>query len=136
MVDAFNAQNGKGPPITPISDHASNTSLQHRNLCQNLDNVFASASRPVCATTPSLTNNPKVILLDRYNEELAKGYVLMDAIKDICHGVGVGERKVYVEEVMKPDARLFDAPQGDQFTFADLVLGGYLIWLDCWLKYV
>ena len=125
MVDAFNAQNGKGPPITPISDHASNITLQHRNLCQNLDNVFAFASRPVCVTTPSLINNPKVILLDRYNEELAKGYVVTDATKDICHSkrVGVGERKIYMEEVMKPDARLFDAPQGGQFTFVDLVLG-------------
>ena len=57
-------------------------------------------------TTP--TENPKVILLDRFGKELANGHVVTDATTKVCHfrNVGLGAKKVYINEVIDPNARL------------------------------
>ena len=40
-----------------------------------------------------------------------------------------GEKKVYVERILDPEACLWDAPQDGPETLAGYVDGGFLIWL-------
>ena len=67
---------------------------------------------------------------------LANGYIVIDATTRLCHGRRVcnGEKRVYVERVLDPEARLWDAPQDGHDTLASYVDGGFLIWLECWFK--
>ncbi|KAM7470229.1 hypothetical protein LguiA_008412 [Lonicera macranthoides] len=122
------------PPVvnnTPLNEFSSNST--NHPLSQNINNVFAPMG------VSHYTDKP-VILLDKFGKELAKGYVVMDQTAGVCHfkKVGIGEKKIWVEEVMEPDARLWDPPQGegDYNTLAGYAHGGYVIWLECWLKYV
>ena len=66
------------------------------------------------------------------------GYEVTDATSKICHSkeVGKNEKKVYIEQVFMPDARLWGAPQDGHHTLAGFVEGGYVIWAECWLDYV
>ncbi|KAM7516831.1 hypothetical protein LguiA_006414 [Lonicera macranthoides] len=127
------------PPttITPNIDLGS-CSMHCLSISQHVDNLFSTVgmSHPSSSSTP--TNNPPVILCDKFSKELANGSIVTDATAGICHfkQVGKGERKVYVEEVFDPDANLWDPPQGGHDTFAGFVQGGFLIWLDCWLNYI
>ena len=63
---------------------------------------------------------------------------MTNATAGLCHGRHVcnGEKKVYVERVLDPETRLRDAPQDGHETLASYVDGGFLIWLECWLKNV
>ena len=63
---------------------------------------------------------------------------MTDATTGLCHGRRVcnGEKKVYVERVLNPEARLWDTSQDDHETLASYTDGGFLIWLECWLKNV
>ena len=119
--------------VTPRSEFASNSVYRPCNLSQNLDNVFSPS--PVDRTPSS--DKPPVILLDREMRELAKGYVVTDASAGICHGkkVGLGEKKVYIDEVMEPDAPLW-FPQDGNHTLFVYAAGGYMILFDSWLKYI
>ncbi|KAM7469818.1 hypothetical protein LguiA_008001 [Lonicera macranthoides] len=118
---------------TPRSEFASNSVHRSCNLVQNLDNVFT----PSPVERPNSSDKPSVILIDRENKELAKGYVVTDATAGICHGrkVGIGEKKVYIDEVLEPDAPLW-FPQDGNDTFSAYVAGGYIIWFEPWLKYI
>ncbi|KAJ6824276.1 uncharacterized protein M6B38_102835 [Iris pallida] len=121
-----------------VSDPGSSSVPRSLHLSQNIDTIFATGgiSHSSCPAPP--TRNPQVILCDKFGKKLAKGYVVTDATSNMCHfkKVGYGEKKVYVKEVIDPDAPLFDPPQRGNHTFAGLVDGGFLIWLDCWLEYV
>ena len=48
----------------------------------------------------------------------------------------MGEKKVYIEQVIEPDARLWDPPQGGYDTLAGFIQGRFMICLECWLKIV
>lgn len=89
-------------------------------------------------SSPNPSDKPPVILLGKYYKESAKGHVVTDASASICHEKQVCscEKKVWVEEVMVPDAILWDAPQDGHHTLSAYVSGGYLVWLDSLLKYV
>ncbi|KAM7477609.1 hypothetical protein LguiA_025822 [Lonicera macranthoides] len=56
----------------------------------------------------------------------------MDQTAGVCHfkKVGIGEKKIWVEEVMELDARLWDPPQGegDYNTLASYAQGGYILY--------
>lgn len=56
----------------------------------------------------------------------------------ICHfkNVGDDEKKVYIEEVIDPDAHLWDPLQGGYDTLAGFIQGGYLIWIERMILYV
>ena len=78
-----------------------------------MNNVFATTSishSPHSISIP--TDKSLVILLDKFGKELAKGYVVTDAATNVYHfkQVGIGEKKVYVEQVLDLNARLWDAP--------------------------
>lgn len=119
---------------TPVRELGSTSSGGPSHLSRSVFGTMV-ASHP---RTPTCTDKPLVILLDKFGKQLAKGYVVTDAIAGVCHfkKVGIGEKKVYVEEVIEPDARLWDPPQGGHDTLAGYVQGGFLIWLECWLKYI
>ena len=133
--------NVSSPPLvnTPLSDIGSYSVNRPTNLAQNLNNIFATTGIPH-SPHPMPTSNDKsqCILCDKFGKELANGYVVTDATANICHGkqVGMGEKKVYIEQVIEPDARLWDPPQGGYDTLAGFVQGGFVIWLECWLKIV
>ncbi|KAL5727087.1 hypothetical protein ACHQM5_000319 [Ranunculus cassubicifolius] len=83
--------------------------------------------------SPKVTSSPqKVTLLDRKGEPVAKGYIVTDGTSGICHGRKVisGEKKVFVEDVLDPDAHIYDGPQNGEYTLEALVEGGFLIWLE------
>ncbi|KAM7468868.1 hypothetical protein LguiA_007051 [Lonicera macranthoides] len=139
LLQSFmNSAKESSPPVvgTPRSDLGSNSVHHPPNIIQNLDNCFDGASRPLSSPNPS--NKPSVILLDKYYKELAVGHVVTDASARICHGKEVSpcEKKVWIEEVIEPDAALWDAPQDGHHTLSAYVSGGYLVWLDSLLKYL
>ena len=63
---------------------------------------------------------------------------MIDATAKVCHfkQVGICEKKVYIEQVIEPNAHLWDPPQGGHDTLAGFVQGGFVIWLESWLKNV
>lgn len=143
MISFFSkGSNMNTPPLvsTPPSDLGSNSVNRPIHLSQNLNHVFTTMNVPNSPhSIPTTTDNPPVILLDKFRKELAKGYVVTDgAHANTCHfkQVGLGEKKVYIEEVIDPNARLWDPPQGGHETLAGFVQGGYVIWLESWLKHV
>lgn len=124
---------------TPSSDIGSYSVHRPTQLAQNLNDVFTTMGvlhSPHSMSTPN--DKPPVVICDKFGKELAKGYVVTDDTGKKCHfkPVGKGEKKVYIEDVFEPDAPLWDPPQGGHETLADFVQGGYVIWMDCWLKYV
>ena len=138
------------PTLTPQSELGSN-SIHCPNLAQNLDNIFATLGKDKPTGTenarnivsqpqskPTYNENVPVIICDKFGKDLAKGYIVTDATAGLCHGRRVcnSEKKVYVERVLDPEARLWDAPQDGHETLAGFVDGGFLIWLECWLKNV
>ncbi|KAM7471857.1 hypothetical protein LguiA_010040 [Lonicera macranthoides] len=117
---------------SPVRELGSSSGPSH--LSHSVFGTMVASHPP----TPTHTDKPLVILLDKFGKQLAKGYVVTDAIAGVCHfkKVGIGEKKVYVEEVIEPDAHLWDPPQGGHDTLAGYVQGGFLIWLEYWLKYI
>lgn len=77
----------------------------------------------------------KVTLLSRDKREVAKGFV--DDSVNMCHGreVSPGEKRVYIEEIMDPEAAVYDGPQDGNMTLNGWLRGGYIIWLAGRLKY-
>ncbi|KAM7481751.1 hypothetical protein LguiB_006334 [Lonicera macranthoides] len=142
--------------ISHVNSRLDNFQGMIRSVLSKLSNVNESAA-PLAVSTPAAVsdlcsntvglsgpNSPErpdlipVILLDKFGKELANGYVVTDATSGVCHlkKVGLGEKKVYVEKVLEPNAPVWDPPQWGHDTLAGFARGGYLIWLDCWLKYV
>lgn len=113
----------------PRSEYASNSIHRPCSLNNNVDNVFP----PSPVSMPSSHDKPQVILIDAQRKEVAKGYIVTDSTAQICHGrlIGIGEKKVHIDEVLEPDAPLI-YPQGE--TFSSYVAGGYLMWFEAWLK--
>ena len=109
---------------TPRTELGSNSAQRHSPATpQNLTPAFGSLEQP------------RVTLLDKFGTEVAKGSV--DVGATICHGrilVG-GERIVYIDEVLVPDAAVYDGPQDGNATLNAWVEGGYIAWLDRRLKY-
>jgi hypothetical protein len=82
---------------TPISDKGSNSAQQRRvDPMQTLDEDQPSSSDDEL--------NPVVVLINRKNRPIAKGLLVTDDHKRICHGrtVAPNERKVYVQQVIDP----------------------------------
>ncbi|KAL9170300.1 hypothetical protein ABFS82_04G136200 [Erythranthe guttata] len=79
--------------------------------------------------------NPRVYLCDKFGRKIAGGYVVTDDTSGVCHFkiVGPEEKKVYIEEVLDPNARVWDPPQGGYDTLAGFVQGGFIIWFQSWL---
>ena len=127
------------PPIalTPRSELGSNSARCPSNLAQNLENIFTTVGASPSQSMPTRINNTPVILCNKFGKELAKGYLVMDATAGICHFKpgAKGDKKVYIKEVLEPEAQLWDAPQDGHNTFAGFVDGGFLTWPECWLKY-
>lgn len=145
-----NGKESSPPALTPRSELGSN-SIHSPNLVQNLDNIFTSLGKDIPTDTENALNvasqsqskstytkNVPVVICDKFGKDLANGYIVTDATAGLCHGRRVcnGEKKVYVERVLDPEARLWDAPQDGHETLASYVDGGFLIWLECWLKNV
>ncbi|KAL7090715.1 hypothetical protein ACP275_12G058600 [Erythranthe tilingii] len=87
--------------------------------------------------TNTRAENPRVYLCDKFGKKIAMGHVVTDGTSKTCHfkNVGSDEKKIYIEEVIDPNARLWDPPQGGYDTLAGFVQGGYVIWLENWLAY-
>ncbi|KAJ6835423.1 uncharacterized protein M6B38_332250 [Iris pallida] len=68
-----------------------------------------------------------VVLLGREREDVAKGFI---ASLTTCHGREMqdGETIVYVSEVIKPGAPVYDGPQNGISFLYEIADGGYLIW--------
>lgn len=114
------------PPHPAVNTPHDGSTSPHRS-------PFESTSARV-----ELSKKPRVTLLDRDGNEVAKGYVVTDPMhKDICHGRRVlrGETKINIEEVLKGDALVYDGPQDGNKTLHGFVAGGWLIWADGRLKY-
>ncbi|KAL7104165.1 hypothetical protein ACP275_08G227100 [Erythranthe tilingii] len=58
--------------------------------------------------------NPRVYLCDKFGRKIARGYVVTNDTSGVCHFkiVGPEEKKVYIEEVLDPNARVWYPPQG------------------------
>ena len=145
-----NGKESSPPALTPRSELGSN-SIHSPNLVQNLDKIFTSLGKDIPTNTENALNvasqfqskstytkNVTVVICDKFGKDLANGYIVTDATVGLCHGRRVcnGEKKVYVERVLDPEARLWDAPQDGHETLASYVDDGFLIWLECWLKNV
>ncbi|KAM7528312.1 hypothetical protein LguiB_031722 [Lonicera macranthoides] len=124
---------------TATSDHRIISDHLHPNLAQNMENICAAVGASQ-SSHPMNTHvdKPQVIVCDKFGKHLAKGYLVTDETAGTCYfkKVAKEEKKVYIDEVFDPDARLWDAPQGGHDTLAGYVDGGFLIWLGCWLNYV
>ena len=60
---------------------------------------------------------------------------MTNATAKVCHfrNVVSGKNKVYINEVIDPNAHLWE-PQGGHNTLAGFIQGGFVIWLECWLR--
>lgn len=117
---------GTTPPETEVGSNSDCRQAQ-RGLKDMFDSVNPSHGM--------LGSSPKVTLLDRNGIEVAKGYVMTETA-GICHGrkVLIGEKKVYIEEVLVGDALVYDGPQ-DGIRYLDgFSAGGPLIWLESRMK--
>lgn len=95
----------------PLSECASTSTQSASLLPQNVDNYFnAMGVYDPPHSRATSTNNPSVMLVDMFGNELAKGHVVTNYMAKVCHSiqVGIGEKKVYVEEMFEPDARSWD----------------------------
>ncbi|KAF9610503.1 hypothetical protein IFM89_022746 [Coptis chinensis] len=75
-------------------------------------NMFEFANPPVNPPAKTLSPPLKVILLGRDGVPVGRGYV-MTTTANICHGRGIlgGEKKIYIQEVLLPNAPIYDGPQ-------------------------
>mgnify|MGYP006900065977 CR=1 FL=1 len=124
---------------TPLCDLGSNSEHHPIHPLQNLNNDLGMndiSNSP--RSTPAPTERPPVIIHDISGKVLANGYVVTDFTSKVCHSknVEVGEKKVYIEQVIEPDAPLWDPPQDGFFTLVGFVQGGFVIWTKRWLTYV
>lgn len=92
---------------------------------QNLMNMFESVNPPVNLTAETLSLPLKVTLLCRDGVPVAKGYV-MTTTANVCHGRDVlrGEKKIYIQEVLVPNAPIYDGPQFGCLDLVILLKGG------------
>ncbi|KAJ6811530.1 uncharacterized protein M6B38_153125 [Iris pallida] len=84
---------------------------------------------------PTSGGKTNVVLRGRGREDVAKGFL---ASHTICHGREVqdDEKIVYVSEVIKPEASVYDGPQNGISLLCELVDGGYIIWGGGRIRYL
>lgn len=111
------------------------TPVDTSNNEQNLNNSISSKSAPLDKVTVSPTGGKQsVTILGPGSVEVARGHI---GTQKMCHGRKVveGEQVVWVEDVLDPDASLFDAPQNGHYKLSELVDGGFVIWPEYRLRY-
>jgi len=118
-----------GNVTTPRPEDASNT---EQNLNSPVPNKSALLDK-VTLTSTREKQSVKLLAPD-LTKVVAKGHL---GTQKICHGRKVveGEQVVWVEEVLDPEALLFDAPQNGHYTLSELVEGGFVIWPEYRLRY-
>jgi hypothetical protein len=132
--------NGMPNSQLPRVDTTSGTDVGSNSVrCptqQNLMNMFESVNPPVNPPAETLSPPLKVTLLGRDGVPVARGYV-MTTTANVCHGRDVlrGEKKIYIQEVLVPNAPIYDGPQFGCSDLSDFVEGGPLIWLESRLQY-
>ncbi|KAJ6821905.1 signal recognition particle 54 kDa protein 2 [Iris pallida] len=84
---------------------------------------------------PAHGGKQNVILLGREREDVAKGFI---ASHTTCHGRKVqdDEKIVYVSEVIKPEATVYDGPQDGISFLCEIADGGFLVWGAKRLRYL
>ncbi|KAJ6795481.1 uncharacterized protein M6B38_224700 [Iris pallida] len=84
---------------------------------------------------PTSGGKQNVVLLGLGREDVVKGFL---ASHTICHGREVqdDEKIVYVSEVIKPEALVYDGPQNGISLLCELVDGGYIIWGGGRIRYL
>ncbi|PIA31392.1 hypothetical protein AQUCO_05000057v1 [Aquilegia coerulea] len=111
---------------SPSVEVGSNSQRQALIAPQNLVETFDSV------TPNSRLINQSVILFNNNDEAVAKGHIDPIGNSQICHGrkVRSGEKKVYITEVLDPNASIYDGPQNGETTILGFVDGGFLIWTE------
>ncbi|KAL8041811.1 hypothetical protein ABFX02_09G008200 [Erythranthe guttata] len=124
-----------GCPPTPSSELGSNSTSLPIHPTENVNNVTGNVGASLPSPANTSTENRGVFLCDKFGRKIAKGYIVTDSTSKTCHfkNVRSEEKKVYIEEVIDPSARLWDPPQGGYDTLAGFIQGGYVIWLENWL---
>ena len=107
-----------------VASNTEHTPSNHINFCAPSNDFNGSTTR----------EKQSVMLLSRDLKDVAEGHI---GVQKVCHGRRVveGEKVVYVEKVIDPDAPLFEAPQNGLHTLSELVDGGFVIWPEYRLRY-
>ena len=116
----INQQGGNTTPREEVASDGGNNNLHTTSI-----DAIGSSTR----------DKQSVVLLSSALKEATKGYV---GVQKVCHHRTVleGEKAIWVEEVLDPDALIFVAPQNGMYTLSDLVDGGFVIWSVNRLRFV
>ncbi|KAJ6801400.1 hypothetical protein M6B38_197385 [Iris pallida] len=143
MIDMYSivktSQQPQNPVINPCSTPrtegaSTNVHITQENLRPIFDN-HTSHDVPINNNGPSLGGKKYVVLLGQAREDVAKGYI---GYQRTCHGRDVqdGEKVVWVTEVLKPEAPIYDGPQNGHSHLCELADGGFTIWATNRIRYL